>query len=178
MMPSFVFYLKRFKTKSSPRLSRHTTSATSLLFTTAANHLSTAVSELPEFVLRQRLISAVRKATIYNSDGSINTGNIDGWWKLSYSDRSKVWGERKRLGIKSPTKSANNSRNKENSEKGNIKNMQNRLKQLENSNTDYKRKIKAMKKTVQFQEEEVEEYTPDHAADEFGGCNSKKSMKT
>ena len=55
--------------------------------------------------------------------------------------------------------------------------MQNRLKQLENSNADYKRKIKAMKKTVQF-EEEAEEDTPDHAADEFGGHNSKKSKKS
>ena len=157
----------------------YTTSTTGLSFTTAANHLSTAVSELPEFALRQRLVSAVGKATIYKSDGSINTGNIDGWWKLSYSDRSKVWAERKRLGIKSPTKSADDSKNKENLGKGSMsmKNMQNRLKQLENSNADYKRKIKAMKKTVQF-EEEAEEDTPDHAADEFGGRNSKKSKKS
>ena len=49
----------------------------------AANHLSTAVSELPEYIANNRTIGAVHKdgtqeggEGIYSSDGSIRTGFI------------------------------------------------------------------------------------------------------
>ena len=60
-----------------------------------------AVSEIPEYVNRTRTVSVVRgeKATIYNSDGSIITGKIDGWANIPYSDKQKVWNERRKLGI-------------------------------------------------------------------------------
>ena len=54
------------------------TAGVAVSYTMAANHLSTAVSELPEFLQKNRNISGVARSesshVIYNSDGAIITG--------------------------------------------------------------------------------------------------------
>ena len=59
-----------------------------LSYTQAANHLSTAVSEPPEFISKNRTVTATAttsnvtdksSSAIYNDDGSIITGHIPSW---------------------------------------------------------------------------------------------------
>ena len=71
-------------------------------YTTVANHLSTAVSELPDFIAKNRNISSVGGGSsngIHNADGSINTGHHPNWQQLSVADRKTVNDERARLGL-------------------------------------------------------------------------------
>ena len=84
------------------------TAGTEISYTIAANHLTTAVSELPEYISKNsRNISGVQRDgteakgsdAIYNADGTINTGRIQGWHSLSFKDKKIVYDERKRLGI-------------------------------------------------------------------------------
>ena len=63
----------------------------------AANHLSTAVSELPEYIAKNtRNVSGVQqndggsKGDIHNKDGTINTGHIPTWRSLLFKDRKIV----------------------------------------------------------------------------------------
>ena len=79
------------------------TAGTTITYTMAANHLSTSVSELPEFIAKNRNISALGTGGsgqgqdngegIHNSDGSIRTGFITNWNSLSKEDRNKVFAE-------------------------------------------------------------------------------------
>ena len=74
----------------------------------AANHFSTANSELPEYiannarnVLRVQLYNGSKGGDrIYNEDVSINTGHIPSWILLPFKDQNPVIYERKLLGIK------------------------------------------------------------------------------
>jgi hypothetical protein len=71
------------------------TLGTVITYTTAANHLSTAVSELPDYISKNRNISQLgvrfsddtsgnpESSTIYKEDGKINTGFIPNWRSLS-----------------------------------------------------------------------------------------------
>jgi len=74
------------KTVKALRVQQHT-NPTTMAYTIAANHLTTAVSELQECV-SSRTISGVTSGTasIYKDNGSIKTGEIDGWAKISYED--------------------------------------------------------------------------------------------
>ena len=56
----------------------------------AANHLSTAVLELPEYLHKARKVSGVESSHggIYNSDGTIITGHISNWRNLSHEERN------------------------------------------------------------------------------------------
>ena len=74
----------------------------------AVNHLTTAVSELPDFIAKNRNVSAIgsvgrtnddTSSSIHNADGSIKIGHISNWRSLSDEDRDKVREERKRLGL-------------------------------------------------------------------------------
>ena len=85
---------------------RISTSANPISYTTFANHVSTAVSELSEYSAKHRSISGVHSEgdspAIYKSDGSINTGFIPEWRSLSESDKKIVNDERSRLGLRKP----------------------------------------------------------------------------
>lgn len=80
-----------------------------ITYTQAANHISTAVSELLEFLPKNHNISGVSTAkpgsaskgdpSIYNDDGSIITGHIPTWHNLTPADCSIVHAERKCLGV-------------------------------------------------------------------------------
>ena len=75
------------------------TAGANISYTTAANHLSTAVSRLPEFLSKNRVIGAVTSSgtgSIYKEDGSIIADQyIPNWNELSAEDRSKVMAEKK-----------------------------------------------------------------------------------
>ena len=81
--------------------------AGTVTYTTVANHISTAVSELPDFLSRNRKVSAVKgKVTygnaatydIFNVDGSVNTGHHECWLQMGPVNRKIVNDERTRLG--------------------------------------------------------------------------------
>ena len=84
------------------------TTGTTISYTMLATHLSTATSDLPEYISKNaRNVSGIQVGDetkggngIYNGDGSINTGNIPSCKLLTFKDRKLVIYERKRLGIR------------------------------------------------------------------------------
>ena len=88
---------------------RQETTNEELTQTQAANYLTTKVSELPEFLAKNRNISASvsknsnsddkKSSDFYDADGTIITGHIPTWRTLSQADCNKVFAERERLGI-------------------------------------------------------------------------------
>ena len=140
-------------------------------YTMAANHLSTAVSELPEFLHKNRNISGVARSEsshggIYNSDGTIITGHIPNWRNLSPEERNLVKQERRK---------SNSNRDTRNDD--DIKASANRIKQLKASNKKMKRKIKALKRSSKKGGEDNEDGNSDgdlDAGDTFGGKASKR----
>jgi hypothetical protein len=161
------------------------TAGTAITYTMASNHLSTAVSELPEYIAKNRNISSLNKgqsprtgnSAIYNGDGSIITGHIPTWRSLSNDDRAIVMNERKRLGIQGKKgNNANKSRNRNTSSSD-----ANRMKQLQEQNHKYKRQIKAMKRndtdpTPDEGKSDNDEPIND-AGDEFGGRSNKATKR-
>jgi hypothetical protein len=153
---------------------------TQLTYTMAANHLSTAVSELPEYLVKNRNISGVGssnsgggKSGIYAADGSIKTGYISDWRSLSKEERSKVVAERKRLGVQGGRGGKGTSQSDIESD--------NTVKQLREQNKKYKRKIKALKRVSSKDDDEddkdAESADEIDAGDQFGGRASKKNAK-
>ena len=146
--------------------------------------MSTAVSELPEYLSKNRSISSAKtsdpgnndnkRSDIYNDDGSIITGHIPNWRNLSQADRNKVFAERERLGI---------SKRKNGSDQSKSNNVNaandNRIKQITEQNKKYKRQIKALKrsKTPNNKNDANSDDDNADAGDQFGGKNSKKKAK-
>ena len=159
------------------------TTGTVITYTMAANHLSTAVSELPEYLAKNaRNVSGVQtnngggggnNSGVYNADGSINTGHIPNWKSLSFQERKIVIDERKRTGIRYKKKSGAGA-----GKHGNSQSQSNRLKQLAEQNSKYKRTIKALKRKSQENDKEDDDAEEDiDAGDQFGGKASKKQQK-
>eukprot|EP00957_Ditylum_brightwellii_P177058 13488085-Ditylum_brightwellii.AAC.1 len=120
----------------------------SVSYTTAANHLSTAVSKLPEYVAKHnRNVSSLGKGNngqisgIYGSDGKIIIGTTSNWHSLLREEKAKVFAERKHLGIKynkGATKDKGESKGKSSKE----------IDKIEKKNSKLKMIIKALKKKV------------------------------
>ena len=150
-------------------------------YTTCANHLSKAVSDLPECRKGGRNISSVQKndeevsGSICRSDGTIKTGKFTNWSDLTPSERAKVAAERKRLGIPSP------GGNGKGGKAGNLS----KLNEFKKKANKYKRQAAALKKqVVKFNEDgknnddDDDDDTPEQdAGDQFGGRASKKGRK-
>jgi hypothetical protein len=159
------------------------TAGTNVTYTMAANHIATAVSELPEYISRNRNVSGVTSGTggdddgsgIRNADGSIKTGHIPNWKSLTREERLEVYNERKRLGVsykkgggkgggKSPTKSNDSQMNT--------------IRQLRANNKKQKRRIKALKSGKSDDDNtrstEASDSEDEDAGDSFGGKASKK----
>lgn len=167
------------------------TAGVNITYTMAANHLSTAVSEFPEYIAKNRSIAGVSKtgdddgedgsASIYNADGTINTGYIPNYRSLSQSDRDKVDAERKRLGISRPS----GKKGKGSGGRGGGSSMSpgdsNRLKQLSKQNRKYKRTIKSLKRSKATNDDSSDDNNDDDddtdAADQFGGRAAKRNSK-
>lgn len=155
-----------------------------LPFTTCANHLSTAVSELPEYITLARNVSGITREApsvnspgIYHNDGTIKTGHISNWRSLSNEDRNIVAAERLRLGLgkaKTTGKRGKGTGAHLASKSSNA----NKMKQLTDTNTKMRRQIKALKRTSGGgkEDEDSEESNPE-PGDSFGGKNSKKAKK-
>ena len=150
------------------------TAGSNLTYTACCNHLTTAVSQLPEYIQRNRNISGVRfeertkSGSIYNEDGSINaSGTIKDWENLPISEKRLVYKERKRLGVKFGGGTTGKSKGKINPNNTD----KNTIKQLRHQNGTLKRRIKAIKQTDAKDDNEDE---ADDAGDEFGGKKSKK----
>ena len=153
---------------------------TQLTYTMAANHLSAAVSELPEYLVKNRNISGLGSSNpggdnsgIYTADGSIKTGYISNWKSLSKEDCSKVIAECKRLGVQGRKGGKGTSQSDVATA--------NTVKQLREQNKKFKRKIKALKR-VTFKDDEDNGKDADSAdeidaGDQFGGKASKKNAK-
>ena len=142
-------------------------------YTTVANHISTTVSELPDYVARNRSVSSLSSGStsIYNADGTINTGHHPNWLKLSPDDRKKVNDERSRLGLgKNKNKNKRSPTNRD-------ANIDNTIKQLKAANALHKRKIASLKKESSDEKDSSNEDMPDIEADAgnaFGGKSKKK----
>ena len=150
------------------------TTGSELTYTMAANHLTTRVSELPDYISKNRSISAVGNTIkndkgsgseegIYDSNGKIKTGFIPNWNKLSKEDRNKVFAERKRL--RSQKKNGEKNENELNPSDTN------RLNQLVEQNKKFKRQIKALKRKNANDGDDSDEADP---GDQFGGKESKR----
>ena len=151
------------------------TTGNAISYTTAANHLSPAVSELQDYIAAHRKVAGVTTGPgheayygeIYNSDGSIIADKyIPNWNDLSNEDKRKVINERKRLGIRL----GKGGKGSATPGKGNNK----AFKKLQKQNKKFKRKIQALQSKVSENDEEVTQQNKD-AGDTFGGRQSKKT---
>jgi len=148
-----------------------------ITFTTVCNHLSTAVSQLPEYISKNRNISGLTRGTssIYNSDGEVIVDKwIPNWNDLSKEDKKKVLTARAKAGVKL-------GRGGKGGDPKGSKNS-NMLKKLKKENNKYKRKIKAMKVRIKSEddsddEDDAEKESDDDAGDQFGGKNGKMKRK-
>ena len=153
---------------------RITTSNVPISYSTVANHMSTAVSMLPEYVARNRTISAAGKvqeetdSPIHNEDGSIITGYIENWRDLNKQQRETVIKERSRLGIKL---------DKQKGGKSDVS--KKKASKLLKQNKRLRRQVKALKKNSKGEDENDEDdnSTDDDAGDQFGGKQAKKKSK-
>ena len=137
----------------------------------AANHLAVAVSELPEYIAKNRNVSTIattndEKTSIYDASGSIITGHYPNWKSLSKDDKSKVIAERKRLSI---SKGRNGRGHKD--EKATV----NTVNQLKEQLKKYKRQVKALKRHANDDDGDTD--VDVDAGDEFGGKAAKKKSK-
>ena len=86
-------------------------------YSTLANHILTAVSELPGFLSRNHKVSRIsghlinnqNTVSILNADGLINTGHHEDWMGMGDKIRKKVNNERARLGLGKNKGKSNNS---------------------------------------------------------------------
>ena len=151
-------------------------------YVTCANHLSTAVSQLPEYIAKTRNVSSIKSTgndRLYNADGTFNMSYISDyiseWKELGQDVRGKIIKERKRLNIKLPQRGTNGGGGK--GGKGG-----NQLNKLKKQNLKFKRKIKALNKKVTIQDDERSESDEREedvdAGDQFGGKAGKKKRKS
>ena len=158
-------------------LKAQATTGTIITYTMATNHLSAAVSQIPEYLSRQRNISGVRSGGTgeeegaYHADGTIKTGYIPNWRSLSREDQQAVLTERKRLGAKTRGKAGKTGRGKVDGS-----NVGNTIRQLRVQNEKQKRTIKSLK--IKSKETVKEEEDDDiDAGDSFGGKPRKISQR-
>ena len=153
-------------------------------FTTIANQLSAAVSELPESTtMKARGVSAAGTGPASNAgaptsgittnNGTIWTGYLKHWGSLSKEERSKVFEERKRLGIK-PGKKSSGTRGRVRFAEATKK----KVSALKASLKKAKRKVAALKKNENEGDGSDEsESVAEDAGNQFGGREAKKAAK-
>ena len=157
------------------------TTGTTIYYTMARKKLSTATSELPEYIAKNtRNVSGGQVGdgtkdgdVIYNGYGTINTGHIPSWKLLPFKDLNLVIDERERLGIRYKGRSGAKS-----GECGNSNHAAadyNRFKLLKEHNQKYKTKVKALKISNNSEDDTDKEELD--AGDEFGGRASKNKTR-
>ena len=142
-----------------------------------SNYLAARVSELPDYLMRNRNISAVNlnsesspESGIYGPDGNIFTGYYPNWQKISESDREKVLNARKAKGMSMRRGKANERMTGKRAE----------VKKLQKIIAKGKRRIASLKKMSKEKASELSEVkeeerdTDDEAGNKFGGKKFKK----
>ena len=159
--------------RSIDTLKAQQTTGTNITYTIAANHLATAVSELPEYIAKNCNVSSVNatnaeKSSIYDADSSIITSHIPDWKSLSKADKFKVIAERKRLGIKKKGKFSKTNKD----ESATV----NTTKQLKEQQKKFKIQIKSLKRSASEAKNNGDSSDED-ASDRFRGKAVKKKNK-
>ena len=147
-----------------------------------ANHLSTAVSELPEYIANSRNVSAASTSSsgsIYNADGSIITGYISNWKSLSVQDRKRVIDERKRLGTSLNQRLRNSSGGSDKKKFTKLQKMKKENEKYKQSVSKLKRKVKVLKVSSDKKDDKDESADEEvnDPGDQFGGKSRKKGKK-
>ena len=142
-----------------------------ITFAVASNHLATCVSDLPDYVAKNRTISAVKLAPndgIRKPDGTIHTGFYPNWRSLTKEQKDQVAAERKKK--KAGRKGA-----------GGQNAIKTELESLKKKLGKNKRTIAALKNRVASEgggdgEEDGDDGdSAEDAGDSFGGKRGKKS---
>jgi len=163
-----------------------TNSTGTITYSTVCNHLSTAVSQLPEFIAKCRNISSVDRdetsslscrdeassLSCYRDYGTLILDEyLPDWMTYPGDTKKKILSERSHLGIKL------GRGGKGNSSSNSV------VTKLKKANEKFKRKIKALKKlnpSSEDKDDEDDDNSGDEsqdAGDQFGGKNSKKKKK-
>ena len=145
------------------------------MFTKAANHLSAAVSKMPEYASKQQQVSAVTfeatassESDIYRN-GKIYTGYYKNWFKLSKADQEAVNAKRTQLGIKKQS-----TRKPKTGQGGDKKKLVSARKQLAKA----KRQVAALRKERSGSESDIsKDDTPEDTGNEFGGQAEQSRRK-
>ena len=145
-----------------------------ILYTEAANHLTSAVSELPEYLLAHRVSSLKRiygggsdkgkskfkRDSIYANDGTIFTGYYSNWKSLSKEDRDKVIAEWKKKNTPGVAKNENKRKLAE-------------IQALTDDIAMMKRMVLQLAATKRNQEEHDDDTPHTDAGNQFGGRKAK-----
>ena len=155
-----------------------------LSFTDCANHLSSVVSELPDYQSSRKISAtdsnkkakvkhirgggssggenqASKRKGVYMPDGSVWTGYYSDWETMSEKDKNVVMETRKKNKAKGGTPHKKKASN------------------LKSQIADLKRSIAALKKTSDDEAEDSSDANdaPNNAGDAFGGRNKKKQKR-
>ena len=159
-------------------LKANITTGTPVNYTTSANQLTTAVSQLADYVAKARVAGAVgtRTSNAGITDSNGNSINFDSWipnWnQLSKGDHDKILDERRKKGVKLGKGGKVGCYTS-----GNRK----ALKTFRKQKKEFKRQIKAMKRIDGRKDDdsgdEDDDNDPSDAGDAFGGCKIKKTKK-
>ena len=156
-----------------------TNPAGTITYSTVCNHLSTAVSQLPEFIAKGRNISSVDRddtssLSCYRDDGTLILDEyLPDWMSYPGDTKKKILSERARLGVKL----GRGGKGQHSASSNSI------VTKLKKANEKFKRKIKALKKlnpTNEDNDNDDDDGSADEsqdAGDQFGGKNSKKKKK-
>ena len=143
-------------------------------YTEAANHLTSAVSELPEYQLARRVSSLKRicggglekgknkfkRDSIYADDGTIFTGYYSNWKSLPKEDRDKVIAERKKKNTSGGIKNDNKRKLAE-------------IQALTDDIAMMKRTVSQLAATKRNQDEQDDDAPRNDAGNQFGGRKAK-----
>ena len=145
-----------------------------ILYTEAANHVTSAVSELPEYLLAHCVSSLkhirgggsnkgkskFKRDSIYADDGTIFTGYYSNWKSLSKEDCDKVIAERKKKNTPGVAKNENKRKLAE-------------IQALTDDITMMKRMVSQSAATKRNQEEHDDDTPRNDVGNQFGGRKAK-----
>ena len=149
-----------------------------ILYTEAANHLTSAVSELPEYLLACRVSSLkhicgggsekgknkFKRDSIYADDGTISTGYYSNWKSPSKEDRDKVIAERKKKNMPGVAKNDNKCKLAE-------------IQALTNDIAMMKCTVSQLAATKRNQEEQDDNVPHNDVGNQFGGRKDKAGKR-
>ena len=155
-----------------------------LTYTQAANHLTAAVSKLPDYQMACRVSNVktgggggnkqghVRhdRNSIYATDGTIWTGHYDKWATMKDEDKEKIMAEHER------NKKAQNGKGSKS------KNYKQKVSDISSLTEDIQAMKRSVAELISKRDETIDEADPrplrNDAGNAFGGCASKFKVKS